>query len=440
MTDDIRKALELANLDRFSAHVRLASDALTVHQPALDTAIAAMERDKALMRAVNGLPEFNFVDAHLLDIERCRLAFESATLPLALERFALMDHATALTHEAARRDAQMRAVYAPLADLRANGMLEALSGSLESARVAQGALSAYERNFDLPDFERISKLAREVTGATAYMDALRIDELAARMDVPWLDHTNAIGSFAAFAEVQHMGYALAHQSPFDDTLTAQLRVQLGDWRDPITLPDVLAGNIPARSAFYADLGLRRELTDFPAEAFDESLEIAGFRDEPPTLIELYGDPFPRSADAEEVAFVRTNRAYDWIMRFETHLRRFIDAVLTKEFGPDWPRHKLPNGLYDSWRKKQKDSEEAGKGGFPLICYADFTDYERVILKRDLWPLFSQFFRTEASARESLQRLYLPRIETMHGRAISQEDELYLYVELRRFDRVFAVLV
>ncbi len=41
-----------------------------------------------------------------------------------------------------------------------------------------------------------------------------------------------------------------------------------------------------------------------------------------------------------------------------------------------------------------------------------------------------FVRTE-SVRESLQRLYLIRLDTMHARPITQDDEWLLYVETRR---------
>lgn len=41
------------------------------------------------------------------------------------------------------------------------------------------------------------------------------------------------------------------------------------------------------------------------------------------------------------------------------------------------------------------------------------------------------FRRPTFVQEYLQRLYPIRICTMHARMISQDDELYLYVEIKR---------
>lgn len=69
---------------------------------------------------------------------------------------------------------------------------------------------------------------------------------------------------------------------------------------------------------------------------------------------------------------------------------------------------------------------------PLIAYADFTDYLRVICKQDNWKrVFGTTFGSIESVRESLQRLHPIRICTMHGRPITQDDQLLLYVEVKR---------
>ena len=67
----------------------------------------------------------------------------------------------------------------------------------------------------------------------------------------------------------------------------------------------------------------------------------------------------------------------------------------------------------------------------MIAYADFTDYVLVICRRDNWRIFKRYFGREESVRESFQRLYPIRLDTMHARQITHEDELFLYVETRR---------
>src|SRR5687768_8923575 len=46
-----------------------------------------------------------------------------------------------------------------------------------------------------------------------------------------------------------------------------------------------------------------------------------------------------------------------------------------------------------------------------------------------------FFGRPESVRESFQRLYPIRLDTMHARPITQDDELLLYVETRRLVKI-----
>src|ERR1700730_6159461 len=92
---------------------------------------------------------------------------------------------------------------------------------------------------------------------------------------------------------------------------------------------------------------------------------------------------PRSDDEEEEeSFYRNNVVHDWLQRFESQIRRFIDMSLTAQYGSDWPRHQLPNGLYDKWVEKQA-KDKSGRV-WPLVCCADFTEYESVICRKDNW--------------------------------------------------------
>src|SRR5205085_2337469 len=117
---------------------------------------------------------------------------------------------------------------------------------------------------------------------------------------------------------------------FSIKFTDSLRVDLGDWRDPIKWPEKIFTDPVARTQFYVERGLNTELTDFPETAFRESLSIAGVTREPPTLVEHYGPPVILMSNGEdEQAFARTNAAHDWLQRLETQLRSFIDEVMTR---------------------------------------------------------------------------------------------------------------
>jgi hypothetical protein len=185
------------------------------------------------------------------------------------------------------------------------------------------------------------------------------------------------------------------------------------------------------------LGFNKALTGFPVPAFEQSLDIAELRRKPLTLVAMYGSPVLVTDKEDEEALTRTNMAHDWLLRLETQLRAFIDREMTKAFGAKWPKHRLPNGIYDKWLQKKKDAIAAGGKEMPMISYADFTDYELVICRSDNWrTVFTAFFGRVESIRESLQRLYPIRICTMHARPITKDDELLLYVEAKRLGKAF----
>ena len=110
--------------------------------------------------------------------------------------------------------------------------------------------------------------------------------------------------------------------------------------------------------------------------------------------------------------------------------------MTQAFGADWPKHRLPNGLYERWRDKKDKAEQAGGEVWPVIAYADFTDYELVICRSDNWrDIFKSFFQRPENVRETFQRLYPIRLSTMHARYITQDDQLLLLVETKRLGKI-----
>ena len=186
-----------------------------------------------------------------------------------------------------------------------------------------------------------------------------------------------------------------------------------------------------RSAFYVGLGFDPSLTDFPLPAFEQSLDLAGLREEVPPLIAHYGPPVPSDREDDEEGLSRTNNAHDWLQRLERLLRWFMDEQLTRAFGADWPKRRMPP-THDKWVEKKRKATEAGGPDLPLICYADFTDYSPIICKDENWRVvFAPFFKRPESVRESFQRLHPIRLDTAHARLITQDDELLLYVEVKR---------
>lgn len=349
-----------------------------------------------------------------------------------------------LVEETNRQQELMRAAAAPIQELRRTGLFGLESPLQSELDRARQLVVDYEARFRLPEMDEAARLMDECRASPVagilrcYMEeASNIRTAMEAMCSPWLDRAGALRSIGSFAELQGIGYALNAMPVFGAPFTEALRTDLGDWRDRISWPEPIFTDLVARTEFYVQRGFDPALTDFPAAAFREGLEIAGLRREPPTLVDRYGAPVPDTDDPEEEeSFARTNSAHDWLQRLETQLRRFIDENMNAAFGSNWARHRLPNGLYEKWHERKRAAEEGSDSEWPLIAYADFTEYEPVICKRDNWrEVFAPIFGRPESVRESLQRLYPIRVCTMHARPITQDDELLLYVEARRLIRV-----
>jgi hypothetical protein len=197
-----------------------------------------------------------------------------------------------------------------------------------------------------PMLDGVAHLLSETSGLQQAMES---------MQAQWRDieKNTYTSSFASFVELQSIGLALENIPTFDDSLVAALRIDLGDWRDSISWKPQIFTDDAVRSSFYESLGFNRFLTNFPAPVFERSLDIAGLRRTLPTLVTLYGEPVSAiNGDVEEEDLVKTNTAHDWLLRLEMRLREFIGEEMTKAFGVDWPKHRLPNGLCDQWEEKQ----------------------------------------------------------------------------------------
>lgn len=346
-----------------------------------------------------------------------------------------------------RHQDAVRAALGPLADLRHSDLFGTNAAITEQLERAQRTAEEFNARFRLPaqiefpslleQFKANSPLARAMEDAERH--TRQIEEAMKVIRTPWLDMQDQVKSIAGFAELQTVGLALKNFHAFDERLTDSLRFDLGDWRSITKWPDAIFDDAVARSAFYAEHGFNTRLTLFPPEAFEQSVEIAGLRDTPPPLLKRFQGDDEAHVDEEEAGFRRTNEAHDRLMRLETHIRHFIDDRMRDMFGDQWITHRVPGDLSKKWREKQQIAREKGDGDHPLIAYADFTDYLPVITQRNNWnDVFEPVFRRKESVTESFYRLFPLRLSAMHARIITQDDEIYLYVEVKRLLRAIGV--
>lgn len=371
----------------------------------------------------------------ILEAARAARSMEE-TLALSLEKLGI----PSLAEHTKLNELAVRMASGPMAELQQSGIL-AVFANQPRIEAMQQVMANFEAHFRLPDFTEAARLVEgfqsRLAGSlsTYAVDISDLKRAMRNMRSPWLNLAEEARSVAGFAEVQGIGRAVANLQSFGDNLAATLRTSLGDWREPITWrPEVLA-DLQARSDFYIGLGFNPDVTAFPLRAFEQTLDVAGLRRA--VLPPLREEREPADAlDQEEGGLARTNSAHNQLQRLERSLRKFIDTQMTKAFGADWPKHRLPNGMFEKWRDKRQTTEQAGAEDRPLVEYADFTDYEPLICRRDNWrEVFGAFFNRQESLRESLQRLYPIRLDTMHARLITQDDELFLRVEIKRLVKV-----
>ncbi len=93
---------------------------------------------------------------------------------------------------------------------------------------------------------------------------------------------------------------------------------------------------------------------------------------------------------------------------------------------------------NEWESKRAEALAKGEPEQPLIAYADFSDYIKIIERRDNWTrVFKAVFGRPEDVRESFVRLFPIRICTMHARIITLDDELLLRVAIRRVLRAIS---
>jgi hypothetical protein len=142
-----------------------------------------------------------------------------------------------------------------------------------------------------------------------------------------------------------------------------------------------------------------------------------------------------------VGFERAKEAYGRLIRSETHMRRFIEVSMQAAWGDQWIKQHVPPDVRKNWNDKQQKARDNGETGYPLIAYADFTDYVKTITQNDHWEkVFAFVFRRRESVTESFHRLFPIRLGAMHARIITQDDELLLHVEVKRLLKAIGVLI
>jgi hypothetical protein len=279
--------------------------------------------------------------------------------------------------------------------------------------------------FAVPTFQTFDSLNAATDLFRKYETSIdRIAQAIEGISVPWLDKMDMGASLTAFTRLQGIGNLVTSGPTFDRRHSAILRESLGDFRDKITWPE---GGLDyaARTDLYLERGFDPDLVDFPEVAFEEAIELAG--------LALLGEMAEPRAEEDSEAVRLTLQFHQAFFLFENRLRRFIELVMSRTFGDDWMRQRLPRNMLDDWMDRRcRDNDRAAP-----IDYAHLNELSAVILKGDNWQqAFLSIMGSNISVQESFQRLQTPaRNAYGHSRIMGREDIVLATAEMRRIDVV-----
>lgn len=263
-----------------------------------------------------------------------------------------------------------------------------------------------------------------------------IESRLKHLSAPAMAISNLSNSISGYLKLEIIGTILLEQQTYEEKVVDAFRLEFGDWRDPITFREEASEN--TRRSLYEKQGFDEELVDFSDEGFGEIIEVTNIKRPLSEIENIFGPLIPEGMSDRASTSEHERQAYDWLRSLETAIRIFIDKVMHRAFGEDWPKHRLPNNLYKDWCEKRHQSTQNGYPPRPIIDYADFSDYLRIIEKKDNWSsVFSSYWVRQEDIRESFQRLRAARNNTMHARAVLKEDLIIIYSEGRRVFQVLA---
>jgi hypothetical protein len=127
--------------------------------------------------------------------------------------------------------------------------------------------------------------------------------------------------------------------------------------------------------------------------------------------------------------------YTLLNTLEKTLRQHIEDELSK-ITDNWWKERVPFDVRENAEERKLADESPwpwyskGKDN-PLICYLDFSDYIRIITRRDNWrDTFKITFGDEAQIQASLKRLEPIRNAIAHNRPLTPDQKQVLSTEAK----------
>lgn len=238
-----------------------------------------------------------------------------------------------------------------------------------------------------------------------------------KISTPWVKIGDVAKSIDGTGELIALRGLLRSEDPYSFVVNTAIRHDLGDWREAKASDESVVIDPVCRTVLYLDYGYEAELTNAPLDAILPILKGFGLLSN-----NFLGDEDDRLGHISAIL----------LRSFERLLRQFISVQLNKAYGQNWIRQKINGEIWQEWERKRNEAAAKNEKVIDLIEYADFSDYVRIITRKDLWSeVFKPVFHVQVAIEETFRRLNIVRISCMHSRMVTLEDCTYLTVEVYR---------
>ena len=125
----------------------------------------------------------------------------------------------------------------------------------------------------------------------------------------------------------------------------------------------------------------------------------------------------------------TRNSYFLVRYGMNMISHYANHLLTSATSSDFAAYDVEREDVATLKRFLRNMADAAvrRGGYPT--------------RKDNWQkVFEPIFGRAAFVQETFQRIYPIRICTMHARLITQDDELYLYVETKRILAAIGIVV
>lgn len=292
---------------------------------------------------------------------------------------------------------------------------------------------------EIPGILGIAQSVGNIQQASGRFAAL--SEMFASINKPWLDIKSPAYSIAGITTLSNIATKLDTHVPFGKTIPALLRENVGDWRKDISLPVNFTQSNATRQQFYEKVGVDHTIAAFPEASYGQILEVTKLGK---LTIDLREFPEPNlEALNLDQSLKENNDVYRRLLVFEIWIRKVIDEAVTKKFGANWYKQNMPADIYQNCndRKQKWETTWSKKHTGSLMDFADFPDYQTLVMKRDFWrEVFKPMLGNarQEDIKESFQRLMPIRIEVAHARPIDNVAACLAIMEIGRLYKGFGV--